>query len=130
MVFNLEVIVYCFCSDNSVLFYTKFDFRCRGRCSNIFALSPSCDEPVYRLRHSFVSPYVVCLQLRLKKIGMQNCRQTPIHKHMVHHGKLLCRTLLTYLCPHDAMSLCGVLSKWLNGSRLQLFQTGPAIVSL
>ena len=130
MVFNLEVIVYCFCSDNSVLFYTKFHFRCRGRCSNIFALSPSCDEPVYRLRHSFVSPYVVCLPLRLKKIGMQNCRQMPIHKHMVRHGKLLCRTLLTYLCPHDGMGLCGVLSKRLNGSRSQLFQTGPAIVSL
>ena len=69
-------------------------------------------------------PYVVCLQLRLK-IGMQNCKQTPIHKHMVRHGKLLCRTLLTYLCPHDGMGLCGVLSKRLNGSRSQLFQTEP-----
>ena len=33
--------------------------------------------------YSFLSPYVVCLQLRLKKIGMQNWRQTPIHKHTV-----------------------------------------------
>ena len=77
------------------------------------------------------APDVVCLQLRLKKkIGIRRCGQTHIYKHMVRHGKLLCRTLLTYLCPHDAMGLCGVLLKWLNGSRSQLFQTGPAIVSL